>query len=112
MYTEEIPTNDSGRAKLPDYPTKQTNGELEDRDSVNKSSEEESSTQTKTGVESAFGSMATMVGVLTGGVVVAIVAILVWKRPDPAYMCGKSSSASAVERENMVISLVKGMNGR
>jgi hypothetical protein len=84
-------------------------GDLEGRASINEETEQQEASS-ESGVDAAFGSSAAMYGVLTGGVVVAIVAILVWKRPDPAFMCSKSSSSSAQERENMVIALVRGMN--
>ena len=92
-----------------DYSSPNQDGESEERASINEQSEQQEA-QSQSGVDAAFGSSAAMYGVLTGGVVVAIIAILVWKRPDPAFMCSKCSSSSAQERENMVLSLVKGMN--
>ena len=75
----------------------------DDKGASEKDQMEESSTKSR--VDKAFGSSAAMYGVLAGGVVVAVVALLLWKRPDPAFMhCGKSKNAD--EQKNMVIALV------
>ena len=111
---KDVPTittpSDSVDETAPKYPTQNLYGDMEDRASVSAQTEQTEQATSKSGIDAAFGSSATMYGVLTGGVVVAIVAILVWKRPDPAFMCSKCSSAGAAEKDNMVIALVKGMN--